>query len=481
MSSVHKTCINQISISGQQMITSSQSDRSCIWDLNTLQLLKRLTDLTLSQTIFLSMDRIIASFRNHLIHVYDSNTFEVIQTLKQRQLISAQKNSFTTRNIANNGCLEINYINDENNLMTKTVELIDGLESNSIKQLFSCDNNRILIYLTIDGLLKCKYSSFESTRFTTITVSNELMTGITSNGELHVFDLKHLNTVRLKKVVLKQRKEEVFDDNQEVVRKLSLTLLEKYHKFPQKYRYFIWSKLLSLPLNRDSFKRIESQSNFYNKELDNALRQLQERHNLIDDSLRHALKRTISQLIYWRPKLLKNIEDLALFSFPFIKLFRRNQLILFETLATLIDNNYFFDNELKEYSEMFELVSTLLKRECFKLESHFNSLKVKTSHYCLPLIISVFSEVFLRNDWLIISDHIMTYGPKIYIYLVVSYCHLSQQSLLRMQKIDEICNYFRAQNSMPVNKVIQFAHQLSQKYVSLIPFTIKCLPKNVYN
>jgi hypothetical protein len=119
---------------------------------------------------------------------------------------------------------------------------------------------------------------------------------------------------------------------------------------------------------------------------------------------------------------------------------------------------------------MFELVSTLLKRECLKL-------KVKTSHYCLPLIISVFSELFLRNDWLMISDHIMTYGLKIYIYLVVSYCDLS---LLRMQTIDEICNYFRAQNSMPVNKVIQLANKLSKKYFSLIPFTIKCLPKNVY-
>ena len=217
--------------------------------------------------------------------------------------------------------------------------------------------------------------------------------------------------------------------------------------------------------------------------MDNSLRQLQERHNLIDESLRHALKRTIAQLIYWRPELLKDmfdLEDLALFSFPFIKLFRRNELILFETLATLIDNNYFFDNKLKEESQMFELVSTLLKRECLKLESHLNALKVKTSDYCLPLIISVFSEVFLRDDWLIISDNIMTYGPKIYIYLVVSYCHLSQQSLLRMQTIDEICNYFRAQNSMPVNKVIQLANELSKKYVSLIPFTIRCLTKNAY-
>jgi hypothetical protein len=67
-----------------------------------------------------------------------------------------------------------------------------------------------------------------------------------------------------------------------------------------------------------------------------------------------------------------------------------------------------------------------------------------------------------------ISDHIVSYCD------LSQLSQLSQQSLLRMQTIDEICNYFRAQNSMPVNKVIQLANKLSQKYFSLIPFTIKC-------
>ena len=292
---------------------------------------------------------------------------------------------------------------------------------------------------------------------------------------------KHLFLFDLKKIKQKNKLIKIVDKSEDKknIKDLSMILLKKHQKFAKKYRLFIWTKLLSIPQNSDSFKRLENNSkNILSPEV------IRKSFKLMDNSLADGLHSVVNQLVFWRPELLIDcsVEDLSLFCFPFVKLFKSiaKPIVLFEVLATLLKNNFFLDKKLKE-TEMFSLIESILKVESKELLKHLNSLRVDIkTDICFPLLKTIFSEVFFKNDWLMICDHLFTYGPQLYHYLILSFILLSKQLLFRQKSREDIQSLFRCQKSMAANNCLQSANKLSQKYLQLSAFDFIPLTKNVY-
>lgn len=117
--------------------------------------------------------------------------------------------------------------------------------------------------------------------------------------------------------------QEVFD-----IEKMQ-TILKQYGRYPDAYRAKIWEHILQLPCNSQIYNIIMKHP-VYTKFGD-----LEKNFSMVNKMAMQNLKRTLNNLITWCP-FFGHVKYLALFIFPFVKVFHAVPVLCFEAVLTII-------------------------------------------------------------------------------------------------------------------------------------------------
>ncbi|XP_054163639.1 uncharacterized protein LOC128961427 [Oppia nitens] len=422
--SAHRTSIAHISFDGQNRImTSSAFDSAVVWDVRSLREIKRLSDSKSLFSRFWIKDTILTIYRNR-VFIMDAMSYRVLEQIQNTRLLHVFDDMFITENQENQK--ERHFLN----------------ENREIESRFVNDSE--------DSYFPPKNTTF-------VDKNNDFSVVFDSKSQLIVNYLNQ-NSPKKKKIRVK---EENIEKN---VRELARVLIAKYWKFPQKYRFFIWTQLLGLPDDRKRFQRLNEMS----VELRSEVRFAVNSREFVDPSVGRCLVELLAQLIQWRPELLSetSVSDLSLFCFPFVKILNSKPVVLFETMASLVINNFLVDKRVRE-TTLWTLSSKLLRRESPALDRHLRQLDVSADDMFVPLLTSLFSEVFLRTDWFQICDLLLTFGTQLFVYFLVAFSLHSEPKLLKLKTRQQIKTHFRTQQSISAKEVISSVFILSQRYLPL--------------
>ncbi|XP_067054665.1 TBC1 domain family member 31-like isoform X2 [Acropora muricata] len=233
------------------------------------------------------------------------------------------------------------------------------------------------------------------------------------------------------------------------------SILEGYGEYPAKYRMFIWRSLLKLPENHSAF------SSLVDKGTHNAFARLHEEYPIKSRKLLRVLQRTLSALAHWAA-IFGEVDYLALLSFPFVKLFQNNQLICFEMIATILTNwcQHWFEFFPNPPVNILAMVENVLVHHDKRLIQHFVQCDVTTQIYAWPLLQTLLSEVFTKDEWLRAWDNIFSNHPSFLLFVVVAYVIVSRKVLLQCTRKEDFQYFFHNRNSVDVGAVLREAYRL---------------------
>ncbi|XP_068723216.1 TBC1 domain family member 31-like [Montipora capricornis] len=233
------------------------------------------------------------------------------------------------------------------------------------------------------------------------------------------------------------------------------SILQGYGEYPAKYRMFIWRSLLKLPENHAAF------SSLVDKGTHNAFAMLHEEYPIKSRKLLRVLQRTLSALAHWSA-IFGEVDYLALLSFPFIKLFQNNQLICFEMIATILTNwcHHWFEFFPNPPVNILGMVENVLVHHDKRLIQHFVQCDVTTQVYAWPLLQTLLSEVFTKDEWLRAWDNIFSNHPSFLLFVVVAYVIVSRKVLLQCTRKEDFQYFFHNRNAVDVGAVVREAYRL---------------------
>lgn len=79
------------------------------------------------------------------------------------------------------------------------------------------------------------------------------------------------------------------------------------------------------------------------------------------------------------------------------------------------------------------------------------------------MIQTLFSEVFAKDEWLKVWDHILANDVSFFYFVVVAYLHHNRASLLRLKTVDECKYFFSRANPVNINLLLGDAYRLMKK------------------
>ncbi|CAF1482765.1 unnamed protein product, partial [Adineta ricciae] len=234
-------------------------------------------------------------------------------------------------------------------------------------------------------------------------------------------------------------------------------LLRFYGEYPSKYRAFIWRCLLRLPENHAAYAALVEKGGH------SSFAKLQDQYPLKSRKLLRIMQRVLSALSHWS-SIFGETDFLPLLAFPFIKLFENNQLICFEVVATVISNwcQLWFMYFPNPPVNILGMVENLLTHHDRTLLTHFVRYKVTSQIYAWSLLETFFSEIFNRDEWLCLFDHIFSNHPSFILFIVVSYCINNRSALLRVTELDDFKYFFHHRNPILVQTILTEAYRLSE-------------------
>ena len=440
LDSPHVSAIHVISQSDRRLMTSSAFDRSVVWDLETLKPIKQQNDSQCERSLLFGPNHVLSVFsRRQKIFLLSSDSFLVLKEIQFSRLLSINFDYFVLKDDTN--CLICYSSDSQEKIVSNRVPLWPQLDAKHVKHVTL---KPFLIVLTFEGFLHSFQMEFtRNESFLTFLSNNRLIVGFKTNEEISVFKTQN-NSQKLFKTI---------KTNEISVKQKAIILLEKCGKFPEKFRPFLWSQLLELPNNEKSFAKLRKTSKSLSLDLSLDL----------EPKLKTRLTDLLKQLFLWRPQLAEeDIQDLSLFAFPFVKLLK-NPLIVFETISSLITNNFFFDKKLKK-TKLFSHISRIISLESQEITRHLEREGLSVEALCQPIVKSLFSEAV--DDWPSICDHLFAFGSQMILYFCVSLILTSNHVILKSKEKEKMKQLFRNQLNS-VKSVVECAHHLSRKYIGL--------------
>ncbi|RWS07954.1 TBC1 domain family member 31-like protein [Dinothrombium tinctorium] len=305
------------------------------------------------------------------------------------------------------------------------------LLSENIKQAHFLTPDRIIALKDFGAVefLPLSNSISNEERFSTIVVAcNFLIVGITISGKLQVYDLRletitNENDDKIRSMLSKT-------STDKIIQKLTKELVVKYKQFPHKYRLFVWSKILKLPLNEESFKLI-LKAGATNAELNSTIiKHVRKEFMTIELRLESRMIKLLGCLLHWMPSLMRN-------------------------------------------------VCNKIKTEAKKLYKSYLSRGIDYSAFISDLVETGFSKVFPTSEWLILWDNIVSQGPYFIESVVVAFNCICEEVLIN-NEAESLKTFFSTRNFVPAKKIIEKAHQISNAELSQPTYVIKSLSKHVY-
>ncbi|KAI9002277.1 WD40-repeat-containing domain protein, partial [Gaertneriomyces semiglobifer] len=240
--------------------------------------------------------------------------------------------------------------------------------------------------------------------------------------------------------------------------------VKHYGNYPDKYRILIWRLLLELPENCSSYQALMQQG------IHVSVTHFRRTFPLKNETLAKSMQRVLSSLAYWSP-IFDGMDYLPSFVFPFIKLFHKNIFAGFEVVMTLLTNwcQKWWEYHPSPPLECLTVVEDLLGCNDASLLRHFEKHNVTSQTYAWIVMRNAFSEIFLREDWLILWDHLITNEPVFMYYVIVAYLKCHKQGLLALSHQKDFEFFFSHPSpTVTVSSVLQCAYEMEATTLTTI-------------
>lgn len=192
--------------------------------------------------------------------------------------------------------------------------------------------------------------------------------------------------------------------------------------------------------------------------------QFDEKYPLMDVAISRKLKRIVSALAHWSP-VLAHCDFIANFIFPFLKVFENNDLMCFESVATILLNHgqLWFEFAPLAPINYLGIMENILANFEPGLMQFYKANFVNANVYGWSLVQSAFTEVLDDLQWLQLWDNVVSQPPEFLLFCVVAYNVLLKSSIMRLESITAVENFFEEQTNLNVLRIITKAEELMKQ------------------
>lgn len=338
-----------------------------------------------------------------------------------------------------------NYVQDENRPSSR-------FESKSNSRLEKSNNEQVDSQ-TID----LQYPETRKTAFKKTIPNKSINTSKWTTNIYYISDKLKREDVERKEVTFPKNRDGQVKEialNYEKLRHLLLT----HGEYPSKYRTMVWRFLLSLPENGDVF------THFLMKGPHDTTKDLHKKYPISDGRLYRRLEKSLSALMHYAPVFACS-NDIPELIFPFIKLFESDLLSIFETVVT------FYLNWGKEWlksapnppNAALDMVQRILEEFDPILFDFFKESRITSETYAWTLLKSLFSQVFSKDSWLILFDHVLSMPILFLYYFTVAYLIHFRKTIMSLKKEEDFKFFFENENPCNIRKIIEKTYDLMQR------------------
>lgn len=214
-------------------------------------------------------------------------------------------------------------------------------------------------------------------------------------------------------------------------------LLQRRGAYADSDRLRIWCRLLKLPYNVDAYTALEALG------IHPTFQDLDKLYPTHTRSTIRQLARLLSALVHWS-QAWAEVPYLPTLAFPFLKVFRKEPVLAFEAVATLLLNwarNWIDELPGPPLAVLFRL-DALFASVDPTLHRHLRQA-CETAPGCglavhiavlWPLLQTLLTEVLPKVQWMQLWDHLITHWlePDMLLAAVVAFLHCTRASLLEL-------------------------------------------------
>ncbi|CAI2375487.1 unnamed protein product [Moneuplotes crassus] len=228
-------------------------------------------------------------------------------------------------------------------------------------------------------------------------------------------------------------------------------------------KFDAWIELLELPNNQKQFYHL------FNKGVHPAYQYLMENYPLKERDLYEKYIRILSCIGHWSNFMTK-VDIGPLIVFPFVKVMDHSEVIVCETVMTVINHwcRNWFDFHPNPPIHLLNIVKKTVKRESLEVHHHFKKHGYKVVHYAWPMVKTLFSEVFNDEDWSEMMNYLFTYPSKTNLLYFLSAAIIleNMEGLLSCRDHKELINYDYSLKSYDVLDLMSITVALFDRYNS---------------
>lgn len=239
--------------------------------------------------------------------------------------------------------------------------------------------------------------------------------------------------------------------------------LNYYGEYPAQYRTLIWRFLLKLPENRGGYEALLDQGTHP------SFKDFRKRYPLKSDRVSRSMERILSSLAFWSP-IFENLEYLPSLVFPFVKLYISDMFSCLEIIMTVLINwcQKWWEYYPNPPIEVLDIIEQLLTFHDAELVAHFQNCKVTGQVYAWIMMQTLFSEIFAKDDWLKLWDHLVSNQPSFLYFIIVAYLIRFRSPLLETHRESDFEFFFQRRNPVSLNSVIKLAYKLQNETPSTL-------------
>ena len=97
-----------------------------------------------------------------------------------------------------------------------------------------------------------------------------------------------------------------------------------------------------------------------------------------------------------------------------------------------------------------------------ELLAHFEQNKISSQVYAWIMMQSLFSELYSKQDWLKLWDHLVTNQPSFMYFVVIAYLIRFRRPLLETHRLGDLEYFFQRRNAVNVSSIILLAYRLAE-------------------
>lgn len=496
----HSTLPTNISFYKHYCLTSS-SKEAIIWDLRCYckvhQLRLNIDRVTLKKASFSSQGLISVLYPNDVIQAWKfqhfDNEFKVntksfgLQHVKdfvftndgRAIIIVGVQNKILIFNTHDWTILKNINLKDEIT-GAKQIEIVpqplDG-GANRMITILSSDCNCKFFDLTTSSFIKNCCGIFHGIKRFRVSNGGKFLAHIDQDGILFLTNLERIVNVKRKE---KEKKGNELKESgklrahlatdhlqcikesirEELKLERLLPILKEFGEYPEKHRMLIWSTILQLPGNRQSYASLG------NNIPASVIEVLLQDYPLADKSKASCLTLTLEKVLEWCP-IFSNCSILPGFIFPFTVVFQKDPVLAFEAILTILLN---FCQKWFEYHPLpplniLGIIENILLEADPGLLNIFCKRKITSTEYAWPLLRTTMSEVLAADEWLILWDNLLSFRQQsLLLMCTIAYSICARETIISSVKSpEEIERFYTTPGHVRVKDLLKATHRLNQQ------------------